>query len=196
MDKRQQQEEDLKRVKLALKQSYSASDKQRPELMGWIRDDSLSGNRSQVYVHPDKTKVLVTHTGSKTASDWLKTNPFLAIGKVDKTKRGKHALGVTKAAVKKYGMDAHITVAGHSLGGGLAQESGKIKGVDEVITVNKGGSVLGNKKRLAIQTDYRNVADPVSLLSGGLMDTRGKLKTSGKLNLNPLKSHSIDAAFR
>lgn len=195
MDKRQQQEQDLARIKLALKQSYSASDKQNPALMGWIRDASLSGNRSQVYASPDKKDVLVVHTGSKTASDWLKTNPLLAVGAVGKSKRGKHALGITKDAVKKYGMDAHITVAGHSLGGGLAQESGRIKGVDEVVTVNKGGSLLGNRPRLSIQTDYRNVADPVSLISGGLLDTRGKLKTSGKLSLNPLVSHSIDSAF-
>ena len=162
--------DDRVRIKKALKNSYKK--KQAAQLNGWTRDDSLSWRRSQVYASPNGTSALITHTGSKTVSDWAISNPALGAGLIGKTKRGKHATRATKQAVKKYD---YVTVAGHSLGGGLAQHTGKVKGVDRVVTVNKGGPLTPVLMRRVPkkQTDYRHGLDPVSAISGGLMGDSG-----------------------
>ena len=176
VDKKKQGARDKRRIGKALKSSYQDSDKQAPEIIGWVRDDALSGNRTQVYASKNGKHALITHTGSKTATDWGVSDMALAFGGIGLTKRAKHADLVTRKAVKKYGDDAHITVAGHSLGGSLAERTGKIKGVDKVVTVNKGASLTPNflKPRLSHkQTDYRHGLDPITVLSGGLIPARG-----------------------
>lgn len=192
MDARQQKKEDLIRIKKALKQSYEP-EKHSGRIEGWMIDRHLSGKRAQVYADPTKKKVLIVHRGSQGSNDWLQTDPKLAVGQLGSTKRGKYGVDITKKAVAKYGDDAHITVAGHSLGGSIAHLAGqKVKGVDEVVSVNPGHSLIGKRRVLPNEVEYRHRFDPISNISGGLFNQHDRLKINRKPSWNP---HSVDAAI-
>lgn len=193
MDARQQKKQDLIRIKKALKQSYEP-EKHSGQIEGWMIDRDLSGKRAQVYADPTKKRVLVVHRGSQGPNDWLQTDPRLAANQLGSTRRGKYAVGVTRKAVDKYGDEAHVTVAGHSLGGSLAHLSGsKVKGVDEVVSVNKGFPLVGKRRVLPNEVEYRHAFDPISGISGGLFHQRGRLKTNYTPTWN---THSVDAGLK
>lgn len=178
------------RIKRALKQSYHPN--QHGQLKDWMQDKELSGKRAQVYTSPRSNHVLVVHRGSQGPTDWLRTNPQLAFGRLPKTQRGQHAIKITKAAVAKYPDAENVTVAGHSLGGALARETGKrVKGVDNVITVNSAGPLFMPRRRLDKEVEYRSAFDPVSLVAGGT-GNKGRLITDWSGTWNP---HSVEAGL-
>ena len=84
-------------------------------------DDSLSSAEQKVYV--DKAcDPTVAFTGSRKASDWLMTNPMLALGLEKYSTRFRGAKKLVEDVKKKYGKP--VTSVGHSLGGALAEYAG------------------------------------------------------------------------
>ena len=74
-------------VKKLLKNSYSGN--QEHEIDGFIRDDSLSGNRAQVYYNPETGEAHVIHRGSKGMKDRFVNNPAYAFNNYESTDRYK-----------------------------------------------------------------------------------------------------------
>src|ERR1700722_7848108 len=119
-------------LKDVIKNSYKDKSKQKKQIGDYKRDESLSGNRAQVYHNAKNGKTLVSHTGTNSLRDWL-TDLQYATGNLNDTNRFKHAEKTQKEAEAKYGRD-NITTTGHSLGGKLAQKLGK--NTDHIYTVN------------------------------------------------------------
>lgn len=172
-------------VKNLLENSYKKPQAQAREVNGFFRDDSLSGQRAQVYHNPETKKTYVTHRGSATPQDvW--TDVKLLFG--SKTgDRFKFAKDIQKQAVEKYGKE-NITTAGHSLGAVAAEKLGK-KYSDKVITFNK--PVIPrdiSKKISASQLDVKTRSDPVSVLRGFQKGRRAKVIDS---SVNPIEAHTL-----
>lgn len=126
-------------------------------------------------------KIYVAHRGTDKMRD-LSADVAIGLGLEKYHPRFKRARrDVTK--LQRENPDYEIVHTGHSLGGSLAQHTGKHVGSDKgrVVTFNKGagiGSLF--RKRGKNQTDYVNVYDPVSLLSsrqrGGQVKKQRKVK--------------------
>jgi hypothetical protein len=96
-----------------------------------IRDDTLSGQRSQVYVDPLTNNAVVVHRGTQVFKDII-TDGALSLGLLKSTDRYKHANKIQKEAEKKYNV---TNTLGHSLGAGIAEEVGKK--LANITTLNK-----------------------------------------------------------
>jgi hypothetical protein len=152
---------------------------ERPlELAGFGLDPLISTERTAVYVSPAKGKIIIGHRGTVPSdqSD-LKQDALIIAGQFDKSDRLKRALRTVEDAVKKYpGLQLENT--GHSLGGRVAAEIGKVLG-GRVVTFNMGSSPadiassLKNKamcaisngklcRNLKMQTHYSTGIDPIS----------------------------------
>ena len=110
-------------LKDVIKNSYKDKSKQKHIMGDYILDDSLSGNRAQVYHNPKTGKSVVSHTGTNSLMDWIADYRY-ANGNLENTARYKHAKRIQDEAEKKYGSD-NIMTTGHSLGGKLAVKVGK-----------------------------------------------------------------------
>jgi hypothetical protein len=135
---------EIQPLKYLLLNSYKDKDKQDAQINGLIRDDSLSGKRTQVYVNPLTNEATVSHRGTSGIHDVF-TDAALSVGLLKNTKRYKHANKIQKQAEKKY--DVTNTI-GHrtSLGAGIAGEVGK---KSQITTLNKPVGVHNvNKKRV------------------------------------------------
>ncbi len=98
----------------------------------YVRDDQLSGKRTQVYVNPQTNQVIVSNRGTKGIQD-VGTDIKLAFtgnSGLKETKRYKHSKKITEMAKEKYGTN-DVTSVGHSLGGKLSQLTN-----DKAIMVN------------------------------------------------------------
>ena len=145
-----------------LKNSYKGK-KQDKHLDGYTRDDTLSGQRAQVYHNKDTGKTVVTHRGTKGFNDIITDLKLAVAPKLYRSStRYKHAKDIQKKAEAKYGND-NITTIGHSLGGKLASDVGR-EG-DKIITYNRAvvPSELNRKNDKEIH--IRTSTDPVSFLS-------------------------------
>lgn len=147
-------------------------------------DHNLSNSEHKVFVDPNTNNSTVVFTGSRKASDWLITNPMIALGLQKYTPRFKNSEKLVKKVKDKY--NGTITAIGHSLGGRLA-ESAK---ADKKITINKAVG-LGDigKKINKNQTDIRTNKDIVS----GLATTqkyKNNLVTIKTKGANLLDAHS------
>jgi hypothetical protein len=150
----------INNVKTMLTNSYETKANAKP-INGLVRDEKLSGLRTQVYHDPDTQETHVVHRGTSSAQD-LVTNGLLSIGLLKKTNRFKHAQKITNQAKAKYGDNIHSS--GHSLGGAIAESA---KGSKSVTTFNKPVTAhnIANKVKKN-QTDYKNSRDPVSAFRG------------------------------
>ena len=119
-------------LKEVIKNSYKDKSKQKKQIGDYERDESLSGNRAQVYHNAKTGKTLVSHTGTNSLRDWL-TDLQYATGNLNDTKRFKYASRIHKQAEAKYGA-GNITTTGHSLGSKLAERVGKNS--NHIYTVN------------------------------------------------------------
>lgn len=165
-----------------LENSYRGK-KQKKEIKGYIRDDSLSGQRAQVYHDPKTGKAIVTHRGTASSKDII-NDLAVGVGAGKLTNRFQHAKKIQKQAEKKYGKE-NIETSGHSLGGFLTENITKGKRT----TVNKAVSLVDRFKKIdKNQHDIRNSLDPVSAI--GLFQSGGK-KSSVRNTLNPWKAHKL-----
>jgi len=85
---------------------------------GYELDKKLSTNESKVFVDSNGNPNIVFR-GSKTAKDWLISDPLLAVGASRFDPRFKEAKQLTKQVEQKYGKPADVF--GHSLGGRIAE---------------------------------------------------------------------------
>ena len=149
-------------LKDVLKASYMPQSKAAAYMEkkhGYSYDPQLSSMQQKVFINKEG-KPIITQRGSTRVSDWLIEDPAALVG-YSNTSRVKEAKQLAKATKDKYGVDA--TVAGHSLGGYLA-EKGATKGSD-VYTYNKAAgipSVFSNIPKT--QHDYRTPLDIPSFL--------------------------------
>ena len=158
---------------------------QAKSLDGYQRDDSLSGQRAQVYHNKDNNKTIVTHRGTSGFQDVLtdiKLSFFPSL--YMKSNRFQHAKAIQEQAENKYGKD-NITTIGHSLGAKLASDlGGKSK---EIITYNKPilpQEIFNQTKKN--ETSIRTKMDPVSIL-GSLNPNIKQVSTK---TINPITAHN------
>lgn len=171
-----------------LSNSYEPRQKQLHNIDGYIRDDSLSGQRATVYHNPVTGKTVVTHKGTQSIQDWA-TDAWSAIGMANNTTRMKHAKKIQKEAEAKYGKDNVLTL-GHSLGAKLAEHVGQES--KEIVTFNKPTTLENIGKRIPKkQTDVRTNNDPVSFLAG-TQKNQQQIKTFESGTWNPIKAHTTD----
>jgi hypothetical protein len=170
-----------------LKASYGDKKSSRElESQGLIKDKSLSGKRVQVY-KDDEGNAQVVHRGTQGVKDFV-TDAYITLGgDLKKTNRYKHANKITQQAREKYG---NINISGHSLGGKLAEMTGK-SGDKSITTVNK-ASVFGDigKRRRDNQVDIRHKNDLVSMIS--TTQKGGRVKTLKNKTKNALTANSTD----
>lgn len=77
-------------LKSFLSGSYAKKKDQKQNIEGYVRDDSLSGQRATVYHNPTTGHAVVAHKGTQSIQDWG-TNALTAVGMASGTKRMKHA---------------------------------------------------------------------------------------------------------
>lgn len=181
---------DKKNIKPILNASYQNQKEASKTLgkLGYTYDKKLSTNQSKVFVD-NEGNPNIAFRGSKTAKDFLFSDPLLAFGLQNLDPRFKEAKELTKKVEKKYGKPADVF--GHSLGGTLADKSGA-KG--NIVTYNKGVGLGDIGKTIPKnQTDIRAKGDVVSALA-----LTQKYKNGDLINLNtsllqnPLQAHGLD----
>ena len=147
-------------------------------------DDSLSNAEQKVYVDKEG-RPTIAYTGSRKISDWLVTNPLLALGLEKYSPRFRRSEKVMEEVRKKYGKPA--TIVAHSLGAAIGTAVGKKQ--DKIISVDRGIGLGGIGKKLGSNvTDIRTSNDLVSALRN--TQSGGRLVTiKDKKNLNLLGAH-------
>jgi len=173
-------------LKPILEASYQKSKvaKNTLERQGYKLDRDLSNKEAKVFVDAEG-KPNIAVRGSKSAYDFLVSDPLLAIGRSDLDPRKRRTDALIETVKKKYKTD-NVDLYGHSLGGAL------VSGADtkgKITTFNKGAGLSSiNKAINPNQTDIRTESDIVSLLS---KTERGGKKIEFKGSDNPLIAHSI-----
>ena len=173
-------------LKPILEASYQKSKvaKNTLEKQGYKLDRDLSNKEAKVFVDAEG-KPSIAVRGSKSAYDWLVSDPLLAIGRSDLDPRKRRTNALIENVKKKYKTE-DVDLYGHSLGGALVSGA-NTKG--KITTFNKGAG-LGSIGRAINpnQTDIRTKNDIVSLLS---QTERGGMKQEFQGSDNPLIAHSI-----
>lgn len=150
-------------LQAVLKNSYKGK-KQANKLNGYERDNSLSGQRVQVYTNKDTGKTIVSHRGTSGVQDMITDAKLMIAPSLYRaSNRYKHAKKIQQQAEEKYD-PKNITTVGHSLGGKLASDLGR--NTSKVITFNKAvvSSEL-NRKANPNETHIRTYTDPISFLA-------------------------------
>jgi hypothetical protein len=181
---------DKKFIKPILNSSYQNQKEASKSLgkLGYTYDKKLSTNQSKVFVDSEGNPN-IAFRGSKTARDWLISDPLLALGLQNLDPRFKEAKALTKKVEQKYGKPADVY--GHSLGGTLAEKSGA-KG--NIVTYNKGVGIGDIGKKIPKnQTDIRTKSDVVSALALTQKHSNGDLiNLKTPILQNPLQAHGLD----
>ena len=181
---------DKKFIKPILNSSYQNQKEASKSLgkLGYTYDKKLSTNQSKVFVDSEGNPN-IAFRGSKTARDWLISDPLLALGLQNLDPRFKEAKALTKKVEKKYGKPADVY--GHSLGGTLAEKSGA-KG--NIVTYNKGVGIGDIGKKIPKnQTDIRTKSDVVSAVAFTQNHSNGDLiNLKTPILQNPLQAHGLD----
>ena len=129
------------------------------------RDESLSNDKNRVYKDNTTGKAFVLYPGTKDKRDVM-TDIAIGLGGFwnpiqNLTPRFREAKRVANKVKQKYGSEK-VTAIGHSLGGGLAANSG----IKKRITYNKAVGLSDVWKGVSSgEIDYRTKKDPVSFLS-------------------------------
>ena len=172
-------------LKEFLKNSYSKN--QKETINGFYRDDSLSGQRAQVYNNPTSHETYVVHRGTQGLQDIITDFKLAFFPQLYlSSTRYNHAKDIQQQAEKKYGKE-NLTTLGHSLGAKLGSDVGdKSK---EIITYNKPilpYDLLNQTKKN--ETSVRTKLDPVSIL-GSLNPSIKQISTKTS---NPITAHNIN----
>jgi hypothetical protein len=176
----------VNKIKTILRNSYKKGKDQPKNVGGLVRDNKLSGQRTQVYHDRRTGQTVVNHRGTQGLKDVI-TDGALSVGLLKKTNRFKHAQNISNKAKAKYGNN--ITNTGHSLGGAIAEN---VKGSKKVVTFNKPVTLQNVGKRVSKkQTDIKTSNDPVSVLRGLQKGNKATVLKSRSRNL--LREHSINS---
>jgi hypothetical protein len=173
-------------LKPILEASYQKSKeaKNTLEKQGYKLDRDLSNKEAKVFVDVEG-KPSIAVRGSKSAYDWLVSDPLLAIGRSDLDPRKRRTQELLNKVKHKYHTE-NVDLYGHSLAGAL------VSGADtkgHITTFNKGTGLGTIGKAInPNQTDIRTGRDIISLLS---QTERGGKKIEIQGSSNPLVAHSI-----
>lgn len=154
---------------------------------GYMLDEELSNRNHRVFRDKHDNSILV-YTGSRTAGDFLITDPLLAVGLGRLTPRFNQSVELVDKVKKKY-KNNKIVALGHSLGGSLAEyvNNQRPNDINKVISVNKGTGILFNRLR-PNHVDIRTKTDPVSFLSN-LQGGGRKFEIPDSFLIRPVRSH-------
>ena len=174
------------------KASYQGENKAEATLgkFGYTLDKKLSGKEQKVFVD-EAGNPNIAFRGSKTAKDWLISDPLVAVGLEKFDPRFQKAVKLTKKVAEKY--DKPVNLYGHSLGGAIAEHVGERTNQEGLIyTMNKAVGLGDIGKTIASnQVDIRTINDPVSILSltQNYADDDNQITLQSN-TLNPIKAHS------
>ena len=172
-----------------LKSGYKPINDQEKNIDGYVRDDSLSGQRVQTYYNPDTGHAIINHRGtSASGKDWL-NNLAYATGLYKYTGRYKNAKDLQAKAEQKYGAK-NLTTTGHSQGAMLAEELGKNS--KESISLDRPANLssLMKNKTKKNHYDIRTNNDLVSAMIP-LQRKSNKAITIDAGIRNPLGAHDV-----
>ena len=175
------------RIRDLIQASYSKNTPARQigTKYGLTLDDSLSNSQQKVYVD-NSGNPTVAFTGSRTAADWLITNPMLGLGLEKYSPRLRRSEKVLEDVRKKYNKAALLP--GHSLGAAIAAGVGGKN--DKIVTVDRGVGLGGiGRKVRSNTTDIRTSNDLVSALANTQNRTGKSIVIKDKGNFNFLKAH-------
>ena len=127
---------------------------------------------------------MVTFRGTKNWLNDIPTDLAILTGELKHTQRYRDSKKTYEKAKEKYHTD-NITLAGHSMGGSLANAIGKSK--DDIYTLNKGVGFL-NPSTKSNEHSYRTSTDLISALSA---TDKHQHNFSG-FNANFLHAHQIE----
>ena len=153
-----------------LKQSYAWN----PDLSkyGFSIDKTLSNSNFQTYFNDSDKQLLFVIKGTNILNPFdIMTDVYLAAGKLKDTYRLQEAARYLQSAKRKYTPNQTV-VAGHSLGGAIAQYIAS--GSDKVLTLDKGATL--NQPTRQNETAYRTEGDIVSMLATGTTTLKNKSK--------------------
>ena len=171
--------------------SYAKKGKLPNKIGDFQLDNSLSGQRVQVYHNPSTGEAVVVHRGSQGIHDWGNNLKYFLGFNLKNTEREKFASKVQKEAEAKYGAK-NISTLGHSLGGKIASDVGKDS--KEIITLNRavaGRDLLKNPIK-DNEFSIRTQLDPVSFF----LPKDSKTTTIPSTTINPIAEHSTDVVKR
>jgi len=165
------------------------SDKDR-DVIARENDMTMVTNKGELAAYRSEKgkKIYVAHRGTKERRD-LSADAAIAFGMEKYHPRFRRAARKVKR-IQEANPDYELVHTGHSLGGSLAQHTGKKSGrKSEVVTFNKGAGVGSLfRTRGSNQSDYVNVYDPVSMLS--LRQKGGKAYKQKQVKVHPHKLES------
>ena len=161
------------------------------EKRGYKLDPTLSTREQKVFIDDEgNPNIAFRGTNTKSIRD-IGSDILLGLGLSKYDPRQKQSNALVEQVRSKYGKDPNLF--GHSLGGALAEKSGKETGnTGKVITYNKGASPSDMFQiNPSNQTDIRTKNDPVSFLSmfqrGNKQEIKGRKDLLKTHSLNPLK---------
>jgi hypothetical protein len=175
------------RIRDLLQGSYSRNTEARElgEKNKMRLDESLSNAEQKLFVD-EKGNPTIAYAGSRKISDWLVTNPLLALGLEKYSTRFRDSKKLMDNVRNKYKKPS--TILGHSLSGAITEYVGNKN--DKLITVDKGVGFGDIGKTIPKnQTDIRASNDIVSLLNNTQHNKGKKITIKDKSNFNILKAH-------
>lgn len=160
----------------------------RESIDGYNIDRSLSNKRTRTYHNPETNQTVIAHRGTKpTDMKDLKNDFLIATGMFNKktSSRIRNAGKIAKGAEEKYG--SNISNVGHSLGGTMAQKTGrKLRAENsKVVGYNPGSSPLDIPKNI-----YNSVKNRINPNSNASIKARNV--TTHTTGLDPI---SMSAMF-
>ncbi|RYY44687.1 MAG: hypothetical protein EOO06_17725 [Chitinophagaceae bacterium] len=144
-----------------IKNGYADNPQDTHNIDGYVIDKQLSGQRAQVYYHPDTKHLVINHRGTKGNQDVM-TDIKMMLG-YKNNKRFAHGKEITDKAIKKYDTD-NITLSAHSLGSQIAQYANEKHKVHQV-SLNP--AILPSdllRKQRSNEVIVRSELDPISAL--------------------------------
>lgn len=189
INKLQQENDKPKNFKEILGASYQ-NQKEATKTLNSLKyryDKDLSTNTAKVFVDK-KGNPNVSIRGSKSARDFLISDPLILLGLSRFDKRTLQTNRLVKKVEEKY--KKPVKIYGDSLGGSLAESTNTKNSKNKIYTNNKGTGVGTLFKVIPKnQQDYRRSNDLISVLSL-TQKNKGLKKTTYNLFENPLSAHT------
>lgn len=139
---------------------------------GFVHDSTLSTSNVHISYNPKNESMLVTVRGTDVKQNGIHDlitdlhTPFIALGLENAFNQPRYREAMALAASGKHRYNPKETiVAGHSLGGAIAQEVGATVGANRIITYNAAPHRRLAQKDNRNEDHYRSLFDPVSLFN-------------------------------